>query len=218
MAYIKLSDNSYPHTERDIRASNPQTSYPASFPCPDGYAVVFPAPQPAHDPITQSVREIAPVIASTGNYEQRWVVVELYPLPADKAAAIAANLATLKTAFVKQVDQDADAIIKAVMGERATEYLLAEQEATAFKAAGYAGTVPNSVSSEATAKGVTAQVACDTILATAAGWRAAQAALRANRLLSKASASATVDAAALDVIKAQWVAFTVALKAQLGVA
>ena len=87
MAYIKLSDNSYPHTERDIRASNPQTSYPASFPCPDGYAVVFPAPQPAHDPITQSVREIAPVIAATGNYEQRWQIVAL------DAATIAANQA-----------------------------------------------------------------------------------------------------------------------------
>lgn len=122
-------------------------------------------------------------------------------------------LAAAKAAFIKQVDQDADAIIKSVMGERSTEYLLAEQEATAFKAGGYSGTAPGSVSSEATAKGVTAQVACDTILATASGWRAAQAALRAQRLLAKASA----QTGQLDTVKASWSAFTAALKAQLGV-
>ena len=136
-----------------------------------------------------------------------------------KEAFEAANaLPNAKAAFIKQVDTDADAIIKAVRGERATEYLLAEQESTAFKAAGYTGTVPGSVSSEATAKGVTAHVACDTILATAAGWRTAQAALRAQRLQSKAAASTAADVTALDAIKAQWVGFLVALKGQLGVA
>ena len=132
---------------------------------------------------------------------------------ANDAAALAVAFPNAKAAFIKQVDQDADDIIKSVMGERATEYLLAEQEATAFAAGSYSGIVPGSVSSEATAKGVTAQVACNTILATAAGWRTAQAALRANRLLAKASA----QTGQLDTVKASWSAFTAALKAQLGV-
>ena len=139
-------------------------------------------------------------------------------IAAREAAQLAANPTLAKSTFIKQVDQDADTIIKSVMGERATEYLLAEQEATAFKAAGYAGSVPSSVSSEATAKGTTPTAACDSILATAAGWRTAQAALRAQRLLAKASASSAIDAATLDAVKGQWATFTVALKAQLGVA
>ena len=43
--YIRTNDNNYPHTEASIRAVNPQTSFPALFRA-DGYAVVFPAPQP----------------------------------------------------------------------------------------------------------------------------------------------------------------------------
>ena len=76
MSYIKLSDSSYPHTERSIRSANPQTSYPAAFKA-DGYAWVFPAPQPVHDPITQSVREIAPALSALNKYEQRWKIVAL---------------------------------------------------------------------------------------------------------------------------------------------
>lgn len=212
--YIELA-TSLVKSESQIRNEHPQTSYPALFRA-DGYALVFPAPQPTYDPITQSVREIAPVLNALGQYAQAWEIVELYQLPADKSAAIAAHLAALKAAFIKQVDADADAVIKAVMGERATEYLLAEQEATAFKVAGYTGAVPGSVSSEATAKGITATVACDIILATAAGWRTAQAALRAQRLLAKAAASSANTAADLDIVKAQWTAFLSTLKGQLG--
>lgn len=75
-AYIKLDDGTL-HTQSSIRAANPQTSYPASFPCPEGYAIVFPAPQPAHDSMTQFCREIAPVLTVKGTYEQAWEIVAL---------------------------------------------------------------------------------------------------------------------------------------------
>lgn len=42
-----------------------------------GEDVVFPAPQPAHDPITQYVRELAPVLTVLGHYEQAYEVVTL---------------------------------------------------------------------------------------------------------------------------------------------
>lgn len=75
--YIKLSDNSYPHTEASIKAENPQTSYPATFPCPDGYAVVFPVPQPVFDQYTQRCSEAAPSLSVKGTWEQSWVVIDL---------------------------------------------------------------------------------------------------------------------------------------------
>lgn len=133
------------------------------------------------------------------------------------AADLAAAFPNAKAAFIKQVDSDTDALIKAVIGERASEYELAEKEATAFKVAGYTGTVPASVQSDATAKGTTATVACDNILAVAASWRTAQAALRANRLARKAEAKVAADAPALDAIKASWSGFLAALKTQMGV-
>tara|TARA_R110000868_G_scaffold399397_1_gene673096 strand:+ start:1169 stop:1825 length:657 start_codon:yes stop_codon:yes gene_type:complete len=120
-------------------------------------------------------------------------------------------------AFILQVDNDTDSLIKSVIGERGGEYELAENEATAYKAAGYTGTVPSSVQAWATAKGWTATQATDSILTAATGWRTAQAALRAARLLHKEQASVAVDAAELDTIKTQWNDFLAALKTSLGV-
>lgn len=123
-----------------------------------------------------------------------------------------------KAAFILQVDTDTDTLIKSVIGERASEYELAEQEATAFKAAGYPATpVPSSVSAWATAKSWTATQATDDIIATALGWRTAQAAIRANRLGLKESARIAADVAALDAVKAQWAGFLSAIRTQLGV-
>ena len=86
--YIRLTDNAYPVSQSQIRAENPQTSYPASFPVPEGYAVVFPAPVPTHDPITQFVREVAPILTAKGHWEQAYEVIDLDPEQiAEKAEA-----------------------------------------------------------------------------------------------------------------------------------
>lgn len=73
--YINTQTGIYNISERDIRNLNPNTSFPTPFIAPDEYAVVFPAPQPTHDPITQVVREITPVLTPKGHYEQQWEVV-----------------------------------------------------------------------------------------------------------------------------------------------
>ena len=68
--------------------------------------------------------------------------------------------------MIVNIDVEADIIRTRVVGDpvRVFEYQWAETEANAYKAAGYTGTVPVSVSSWATAKGWTPQQACDDIL------------------------------------------------------
>ena len=137
---------------------------------------------------------------------------------AEQAAALAVAFPNAKAALILQIDTDTDALIRAVIGERGSEYELAEKEATAYKAAAYPATpVPSSVSSWAIAKGWTNTVAADDIIAAATGWRSAQSALRAARLLRKQQAANAADAAALDVIKESWNSFLSGIKTSLGV-
>lgn len=93
-------------TESEIRAAFPNTSFPHPFVPPEGYAVLFAAPQPAHDPITQAVREIAPVLTDKGHWEQRWEVVTLdaEAVAANQAAASAAQRQAAKAARALAVE------------------------------------------------------------------------------------------------------------------
>lgn len=75
------------HTESEIRALFPNTSFPLPFIAPDEYALVFPTPQPDYDKITQSVIPAVPELSGLGHWEQRWSVIAL------DAEAIAANQA-----------------------------------------------------------------------------------------------------------------------------
>lgn len=92
-------------SESQIRNENPNTSYPASFPVPEGYAVVFPAPAPTHDPITQFVREIAPKLIN-GHYEQDYAVVALVvaTVSANQARAAAQAREAAKSARTAAVE------------------------------------------------------------------------------------------------------------------
>ncbi len=177
-----------------------------------GMTGVIETPQPAHNPITQSVVEGAPVQTPAGHWEQTWSVIAL------DASAIAANLAAEKATLIKKIDTDTDAIIRAVIGNRTSEYELAEKEANDYKTAGYpASPVPGSVSAWATAKGWTNTLAADDIIATANAWRQAQASIRANRLAHKENARNAADVTALDTVKSSWSAFCTTIKGQLGV-
>lgn len=118
---------------------------------------------------------------------------------------------------IAKIDADTDAIYGAVLGNREQEYTLAETDATAYKDAGYAGAVPDSVQSWATAKGWTATQAADDILATAAAWRSAQASIRAQRLASKEAVRAAVDAAGVSTAMGAWAVFAVTTRGQLGI-
>jgi hypothetical protein len=106
--YLKL-DTLTQCTESEIRAAFPNTSFPEQFTPPDGYAVLFAAPQPSFDPITQSVRQGKPVLTDKGHWEQTWEVVDLdaEAIAANKAAQAAARktaiLAELETIDLKSI-------------------------------------------------------------------------------------------------------------------
>ena len=138
-------------------------------------------------------------------------------LVTDKTVEVISNeLANAKTNAIRSFEYDTDNLIKEVVGQRANEYLLAEEEATVFKAAGYPDlNVPLSVSSDALANGRTPTEACDLILAMAANWRKAQADLRANRLLAKAKVKAATDVSDIPLIKAAWDEFLMTLRSQI---
>ena len=112
MTYIHTPTGQYPVTEADIRAANPQTSFPAIFTPPEGYEVVFPAPRPAYNAITHGVRESAPVLTDKGHYEQRWEVYALEP------AQVAANQAAAVVALQAVVTQD----IQTMLDAKSKEY------------------------------------------------------------------------------------------------
>lgn len=73
--YINTITGEYPITEQEIRAQYPNTSFPAIFQPLDHFKVVFPVPVSPHDSLTQTVREIAPLLTVKGHYEQQYEVV-----------------------------------------------------------------------------------------------------------------------------------------------
>ena len=77
MNYINTTTGEYPVSEAQIRLAYPNTSFPVPFQAPKEYAVVFQAPQPTFDVLTQSVREVTPVLTNKGHYEQAWEVIAL---------------------------------------------------------------------------------------------------------------------------------------------
>jgi hypothetical protein len=65
-------------TESTIKASTPNTSYPSPFIPPEVYRIVFDAPRPVYDDITQLVRSVHPLLTTKGHYEQQWEVTDRF--------------------------------------------------------------------------------------------------------------------------------------------
>lgn len=100
MNYINKLTGDYPVSEAQIRLSYPNTSFPVPFVAPEGYALVFPTPQPEFNPVTQRVQETTPMLTAKGHYEQQWEVQELFSTQAEKDAAIAADIEAKRKASV----------------------------------------------------------------------------------------------------------------------
>lgn len=98
------------------------------------------------------------------------------------------TLDEVKVQTMNKIDIEADAlrIFFAVDALRAIEYQLAYSEAKAFKVAGYAGTVPMTVSSWAEANGRSAQDAADDIISIGDKWYGLIYLIRDIRLRAKA--------------------------------
>ncbi len=143
--------------------------------------------------------------------------IQVVPDPAPTPEDLAARFASARSAAVLRIDADTDGIYGAILGNRSEEYSLAATEAQAYKVAGYAGPVPGSVQSWATAKGWTTTQATDDILTTAAQWIGAQAAIRAARLLRKEQVRNASDAAGINTAMTAWAGFANYIRGQLGV-
>ena len=118
MNYLNITTQTQ-HTESEIRAANPNTSFPVPFTAPAGYAYIFPAPQPAYDPVTQRVQATTPELTGLGHWEQRWEVVSafneytdledvLHTVAEQEASAIAAHLAVIRTSKVTAIKAERD--------------------------------------------------------------------------------------------------------------
>lgn len=104
-----------------------------------------------------------------------------------------------RPALIADIDRRADVLRLEIVGDpvRVEEYRLARDEAAAYIAAGYTGTVPSTVQAWATAKTWTARQAADDIAATAQAWESALYAIRSIRLIGKESVrNAATDNAA----------------------
>jgi hypothetical protein len=128
------------------------------------------------------------------------------------------SLVDLQRNALRKIDANVDAIYRAVIGNRASEYEQAEAEAKAYKAAGYqVSPVPTYVQDWADAKAATPTWAADNIIATATQWRSVQGSLRANRLTTKEVIRTAADKASIDVVLTTWAEFIGTTKADLNI-
>lgn len=105
MNYINTETLDYPLSEQAIRTAHLDYSPPTPFQPPAGYAPVFDAPQPAHDAITQVVREVAPVLTDKGHWQQQWEVVPRFETGAEADAAVAADLASKRANIWERIKE-----------------------------------------------------------------------------------------------------------------
>ena len=74
------------YTESEIKALNPNTSFPAPFVAPDGYTVVFDVPSPTVGEL-QVVYQDGTEIDSKGNRVIKWSVKDMFSDTEDKTKA-----------------------------------------------------------------------------------------------------------------------------------
>ncbi len=132
-------------------------------------------------------------------------------------AKATASLLESKTKATYKIDSDVDSLYGILVGNRASEYTLAEAQAKSFAEADYEGTPPDSVQSWADAKGWPATTAADDIIATANAWRQAQGMIRAQRLNRKEQIRVAITIAQVQAVLAAWNMFLSAIKQNLGV-
>ena len=76
--YINTQTLQYPLTVDQIKAAQPNTSFPDNYAPSAPYAPVLNSPQPSYNAMTQYCREIAPALVGQ-NWMQQWEVVDLDP-------------------------------------------------------------------------------------------------------------------------------------------
>lgn len=130
-------------------------------------------------------------------------------------------LADYKVLILKSIDTAAEELrsiyITASPGQVAT-YIMKYNDATAFKTAGYTGTVPGLVQAEVDATGATAEEAADDIIAQYTAWNQLAGFIEKVRRTAKVSVNEATSNSAVDTVFAAATAGFAAIKAQAGTA
>jgi len=155
-------------------------------------------------------------VNADGSFESRQKIA----IPAAEwATALPADvtpISTLSASAIAKTYADTDAIYASAVGNRSDEYKLAETDALAFKATGYAGTCPITVSSWKPSSTLTNQQKADTIIAQSVALRGAITAMRTQRFASQDAMSNATTQAQLNAAVATWDAFIAATRTSLG--
>jgi hypothetical protein len=127
-----------------------------------------------------------------------------------------APLADLRAALMTQADTEADAIIGERIGRKEKEYTDAYADAAAYRDAGFAGTVPDTVADYAEVKGWTPEDAAQDVLNTGDAWLTASRLIRKNRLACKEAARTAATPADIAAARSAWAGFRAAIRTELG--
>lgn len=144
-------------------------------------------------------------------------VSAITPVPLDASSVsflvtekVGAN-EVIASRMLKQVDQEADAVYRSVLGDRGIEYMEAEIQALAFKRAGYSGEIPPFVKVWSDASGLSPEAAANNMLEQSSTWRQVCEDIRANRLLAKSK----IRQHEFNAARAEWAKFLGALREKL---
>lgn len=146
---------------------------------------------------------------------------EVYSTKKLSAAALHALFMSKKSRSLTTINNDDNKIYADVIGNKATEYLDAANEARAYKTAGYPTTVGedsyNLVASWAKAKRWTLQQAAEDILAQEADWKGAAKLIRDHRLQAKEDVKRATTVEEVESAMTIWNTFVKNIRTQLGV-
>lgn len=158
------------------------------------------------------------MVAVFNEEQQEWSLMAAVAVEA-LADGHTPSLEEQKGAALVLVDQSIDAIYAAVIGNRAQEYLMAEEEATMYLSAladGGDAIAPECVQSDADAFNRTPKEAAEAILSQASAWRNASYAMRRERLAMKASIRNAGTSQDLAALSTDWNATLADFHAELG--
>jgi hypothetical protein len=119
---------------------------------------------------------------------------------------------------LRKTDLDTNSIYYEFIGNRATDYSMADEDALAYKEAGFSGPVPRSVQAWADAYEETPKQAAEDVLLIASKWRDAQENIRRERLLRKKQIGIATSTEQIETALATWKVFVVAVRRSLNAA
>jgi hypothetical protein len=209
---IRLRSDGNLLTEQEFRESFPDRMLPNMI-TPEVAAeyeadLIYETARPEHS------SDFTSFVSGIEYVEEQWRWKwDVQPRPAE---TLQLELASQRLATLTRIDNDVDQVYGKVMGNRASEYALAEQEALAYQNADYSGEVPLSVSVWAQATGRTDRWAANDIIGTANVWRQAQIQIRAKRLKAKELVRVAADKESVNQAYADWMVALGEIRTALG--